>query len=89
MTLKGSVSIIAANYTAVRNNLKSYCDMASQGETVLVTRKENKNVVVLSLDQYNEMEKAYRNANYLLKLDRSFAQLDAGKGQAHDLIEGD
>lgn len=63
--------------------------MASQGETVLVTRKENKNVVVLSLDQYNELEKAYRNANYLLKLDRSFAQLDAGKGNVHDLIEDD
>ena len=51
--------MIAANYTAVRNNLKSYCDLASQGETVLVTRKENKNVVVLSLEQYNAMEKAY------------------------------
>ena len=81
--------MIAANYTAVRNNLKSYCDMASQGETILVTRKENRNVVVLSLEQYNEMEKAYKNANYLLKLDRSFAQLDAGQGKAHDLIEED
>jgi len=81
--------MIVANYTAVRNNLKSYCDLASQGETILVTRKENKNVVVLSLEQYNAMEKAYQNANYLYKLDRAFAQLDAGKGQAHNLIEDD
>ena len=80
--------MIAANYTTVRNNLKDYCDMASNsGETIIVTRKENKNVVIVSLDQFNLMEKAIRNSQYLAKLDRAFEQLYAGKGQEHELIE--
>ena len=80
--------MIAANYTTVRNNLKDYCDMASDnGETVIVTRKANKNIVILSLERYNLMEKAIRNSQYAEKLDRAFNQLYSGKGQEHDLIE--
>lgn len=80
--------MVATNYTDVRNNLKDYCDMASDaGETVIVTRKANKNVVILSLDRFNLMEKTIQNLQYLAKLDRSFDQLYAGKGQEHELIE--
>ncbi len=50
--------MLAANYTTVRNNLKEYCDMASDdNEIVLVTRKEDKNVVIMSLNRLNQMEK--------------------------------
>ena len=80
--------MVATNYTNVRNNLKEYCDMAYDvGETVIVTRKENKNIVILSLERFNLMEKAIRNSQYLAKLDRAFDQLYAGKGQEHELIE--
>ncbi len=34
--------MVAVNYTAVRNNLKEFCDMATDdNETVIVTRKAN------------------------------------------------
>ena len=80
--------MVATNYTAVRNNLKDYCDMATDsGETVIITRKANKNVVLLSLERYNLMEKELRNAQYLAKLDRAFDQLYANKGQEHELID--
>jgi len=80
--------MVATNYTTVRNNLKSYCDMAyDSDEAIIVTRKENKNVVILSLERFNLMEKAIRNSQYLAKLDRAFDQLYAGKGQEHELIE--
>lgn len=80
--------MVATNYTAVRNNLKDYCDLATDsGETVIITRKANKNVVLLSLERYNLMEKELRNAQYLAKLDRAFDQLYANKGQEHELIE--
>ena len=80
--------MIAVNYTAVRNNLKEFCDMATDdNETVIVTRKANRNVVIVSLEQFNLMEKAIRNSEYLAKLDRAFDQLYAGKGQEHELIE--
>ncbi len=56
-------------------------------EKVLVTRKENKNVIMISLTRFNEMEKELRNVQYLAKVDRAFDQLYAGKGQEHELIE--
>ena len=80
--------MVAVNYTAVRNNLKEFCDLATDAdETVIVTRKANKNVVIVSLERYDLMEKAIRNSQSLSKLDRSFDQLYAGKGQEHELIE--
>ncbi len=82
--------MIATNYTSFRTNLKDYCDKATNDrETVIVTRKSNKNVVVISLDMYSNMMKAIRNAEYLNMIDLSIAQLEAGKGQQHDLIEVD
>ncbi len=80
--------MVAASYTSVRNNLKNYCDLAvDDGETVIITRKGNKNVVMISLEDYNSMIKALNNVQYLAKLERSFKQLDEGKGVVHELIE--
>ena len=82
--------MLAVNYSTIRNNLKAYCDEATDNnETVIVTRKDEKNVVLLSLEKYNQMMKAARNAEYLAMLDRGIAQLSAGKGQQHELIEVD
>jgi len=80
--------MLAVNYSTIRNNLKEYCDKATDSyETVIVTRKEEKNVVIISLEKYNQLEKAAKNAEYLAMIDRGIAQLEAGKGQAHELIE--
>ena len=82
--------MLAVNYSTIRNNLKSYCDMATDShETVIITRKDEKNVVLMSLDRYNQLEKAARNAEYLAMIDRGITQLEAGKGQQHELIEVD
>ena len=82
--------MLAVNYSTISNNLKGYCDQATDnGETIIVTRKAEKNVVILSLDKYNQLTKAARNAEYLAMIDRGIAQLSAGKGQKHDLIEDD
>ena len=86
--MKEGVIMLAVNYSTIRNNLKDYCDKATDSqETVIVTRKNEKNVVILSLERYNQLEKAARNAEYLAMIDRSMAQLEAGKGQEHELIE--
>lgn len=82
--------MLATNYSTVRNNLKGYCDMATdKGETVLVTRKDNRNIVIMSLDSYNAIMKEVRNAQYLSKIDRGFEQIRSGRGQVHELIEVD
>ena len=80
--------MLAVNYSTIRNKLKDYCDRAAdEEETVIVTRKNEKNVVIMSLEHYNAIMKAVRNAEYLAKIDQGIAQLEAGQGQLHELIE--
>ena len=80
--------MLAVNYSTIRNNLKTYCDEATDNnETVIVTRKDEKNVVILSLEKYNQIMKAAQNAEQLAMIDRGIAQLSSGKGQQHELIE--
>jgi antitoxin YefM len=82
--------MLAVNYSTIRNNLKDYCDRVTDDhETVIVTRKGEKNVVILSLDEYNALTKATRNAAYLNKIDRAIATLKRGEGKEHELIEVD
>ena len=82
--------MLAVNYSTIRNNLKDYCDKVTDShETVIVTRKSEKNVVIISLEKYNQLEKSARNAEYLSMIDRGIAQLEAGRGQMHELIEVD
>ncbi len=80
--------MLVVNYSTIRNNLKTYCDEATDhDETVIVTRKDEKNVVILSLEKYNQITKVARNMEYLAMIDRGIAQLSSGKGQQHELIE--
>ncbi|WP_302487056.1 type II toxin-antitoxin system Phd/YefM family antitoxin [uncultured Megamonas sp.] len=82
--------MLAVNYSTIRNKLKNYCDEATDNnQTIIVTRKAEKNVVILSLEKYNHLMKIVQNAEYLSMLDRGIKQLEAGKGQKHDLIEAD
>ena len=82
--------MLAVNYSTIRNNLKGYCDkVTDENETVIVTRKDEKNVVILSLEAYNSLSKAARNAAYLDMIDRSMEQLAKGEGKVRDLIEVD
>ncbi len=72
--------MLAVNYSTIRNNLKDYCDKATeQHETVIVTRKDEKNVVIISLEKYNELLRAVHNAEYLDKIDKSIKQMGTGK----------
>jgi antitoxin YefM len=72
--------MLAVNYSTIRSNLKDYCDKATdENETVIVTRKDEKNVVLISLEQYNYVMKALRNAEYLEKIDKSMQQIKEGK----------
>lgn len=90
MYRKGGNIMLAVNYSTIRNNLKTYCDEATENnETVIVTRKDGKNVVILSLGKYNQLTKAAQNAEYLAMIDRGIAQISSGRGQQHELIEVD
>lgn len=71
--------MLAVKSMDVRENFKEWCNKVIGGETLVVSRPRNENVVIVSEKEYNEMAKAKRNAEYLKKLDHSFAQLEQGK----------
>ncbi|MGN0391614.1 MAG: type II toxin-antitoxin system Phd/YefM family antitoxin [Bariatricus sp.] len=83
--------MLAVNYTTLRDNMKTYMDKVTDDyETIIVTRKDNKNVVLLSEESYNNlMENVYvmeNKANYDWIME-SKAQLENENVSTHDLIE--
>lgn len=62
------------NYSEFRAHMKKYMDsLYEDHETVIITRKQNKNVVIMSIEDYNSlMETNYllsspKNAKHLLE----------------------
>lgn len=85
--------MLAVNYTTLRENMKSYMDKVTDDyETMIVTRKDNKNVVMLSEESYNNlMENIHvmgNKANYDWLME-SKAQLEKGTISTHNLVEVD
>ena len=73
----------AVSYSDLRKNLKKYMDDVYSGHyPLIITRKNDENVVMLSLDEFN----ALQETNYLLAteantkhLKKSIAQHKSGK----------
>lgn len=83
--------MLAVNYTTLRDNMKTYMDKVTDDyETMIVTRKDNKNVVMLSEEAYNNlMENIHvmgNKANYDWLME-SKTQLEKGNLSIHDLVE--
>ena len=70
--------MLAVKSMDVRDNFKSLCDKVFNGETLIISRPKNENVVMLSESEYNEMVRAKRNAEYLAMLDKSMAEAETG-----------
>ena len=83
--------MLAVNYTNLRDNMKTYMDRVTNDyETIIVTRKDNRNVVMLSEETYNNlMENAYlmgNKANYDWLME-SKEQLEKGMFSIKNLVE--
>lgn len=83
--------MLAVNYTNLRDNMKTYMDKVTDDyETMIITRKNNRNVVMLSEESYNNlMENIHvmgNKANYDWLME-SKKQLENGKFSTHELIE--
>ena len=79
--------MLAISYTSLKENMKSYMDRVTDNyETIIVTRKNNKNIVMLSEETYNNlMENLYvreNKANYDWLME-SKAQLENGNYISH------
>ncbi len=70
--------MLAVKSMDVRDNFKKICDKVFNGETLVVSRPKNQNIVMISEAEYNEIMKIKRNAEYLAMLDKSMAEAKAG-----------
>lgn len=71
--------MLIARQGEVRTNIKKYFDIAFDVEPVIIPRRENRNVVILSETEYKALEKARNNSEFFAKLNRSDEQLKAGR----------
>ena len=73
-----------ANYTDLRNNLKSYLDsVVNNCEPLIIHRPENTSVVVISLDEYNaikETEYLASSPEMMKRLRSAENNMNKGKG---------
>ena len=83
--------MLAVNYSTLRDNMKSYMDRVTDDyETMVVTRKDNRNIVMMSEESYNNlMENLHvlgnrANYNWLMESKR---QLENGIAVVHELVE--
>ena len=81
----------AISYTSARENLASTMEKVCMDHApIIITRKNESPVVMMSLEDYQAMEettyllRSPANARQLLE---SIAELEAGKGIERDLIE--
>lgn len=71
----------AVLYSDLRQNLKHYLDLATDNhEPVIVTRSDNRNIVILSLDDYN----AINETSYLLSSENNAKHLIASLEKARN-----
>lgn len=79
------------NYTEFRNNLTENLNkVTADAEIIVVSRGKGKNVVVMSLKEYN----AFKETLYLVstkanrqRLDDAIEEMEKGKFKKHKLIE--
>lgn len=83
--------MLAINYNDLKENMNSYMDkITDEYEAIIVTRSNNKNVVMISKEAYsNLLENAYitsskANFDWLME---SKKQLEEGKLVKKELIE--
>lgn len=61
-------AMVKARQMEVRSNIKKYFDMAYEGTPIIVPRKENKNVVIISESEYSRLGRIERIFAYAEKL---------------------
>lgn len=79
------------NYSEFRRNMKAKLDQVTDdGETIILNRSETKNVVLISLKEYNSLKETL----YLLSSEKNRTRLvgaiertNKGEFETHDLID--
>jgi len=84
--------MFALNYSQFRKNMKTYLDRVTDDyDTLVITRKENRNVVIMSEEAYNNMVEnlfIMSDTDNYLSLLESIKELKRGEVVTRDVVEG-
>jgi len=91
MYIIGDFTMKAISYTAVRSSLaKTMEDICDDHEPVVITRKNERSVVMLSLEDYEALEETsylLRSPKNMRRLIESISQLEKGDGSKKELSD--
>ena len=87
--MEGVISMQVSNYTNVRQNFSSIIEEISNTDQPVIVTKKDINIVMISLERYNYLERQAQNNEYLSKLHRSYEQARTGNIVSHELVEVD
>lgn len=79
--------MLAVRTTNDYRDFNAWCDTAAKGESVRVSDAKRPDVVILSANEYQDMQKALRNYKYLDELKESIEQLERGEVVTKSLEE--
>lgn len=71
--------MIAVRTIDVKNDFKRVSDLVNSGEKVLIARPRNENLVILTESEYNTLERARSNAEYVAKINNAIQQIADGR----------
>lgn len=78
---------MAVKSVNVREHFKEWCDKISQGETIVISIPRNENIYMINETEYNALQKARQNAEYIAELDKSREQLNQGQTISFNMEE--
>lgn len=71
--------MISVKTNDIKTDFKRISKLLLNGEKVLISRPHNKNIVMMSEEEFNQIDKIRRNAEYLAMLDKSQEQIKNGQ----------
>ena len=71
--------MIAIKTRDIKYNFKDLCSRIIKGETMIVSRPRNENIVLMSEREYSELDRIRKNNEYLAMLDKSFSEAEQGE----------
>ena len=70
----------------LKRNLKKITE--DKEDIILTANEEKDNIIILSLDKYNQLIKDIENAKYLAKLDLAYEQMIIDKKMNEEIAKG-
>ena len=80
-------ALVIAKQMDIRSNIKKFFDMANEGEAIVVPRKGNRNVVIISESEYNRLCQYSRLSSYAQKIPDIMKSKVSGSGVKKHNIE--